>query len=640
MRKIRKMIGVCGARIFEENAMKFLEELKKAGRRQGYFPIAFSANSDSLEENDETFGERQLFELCRCTNLCSLIILTESLKNKGLIQQIVEIGRQRQIPVFTLDGAVDGCYNLLMDYSGGFEKIARHVVENHGVRYVNMLAGFQNNAFSNERIAIYRKVLEENGIPFEEERVGYGDFWERPTRKAVKKFLDNDLPRPEAILCANDSMAIATCSVLKEAGYNVPEDIIVTGFDGVQNGKYHTPMLATCEPDYGDSLDFIFQEIGKAEKTGKIEPCDFMVDFVMTPSQSCGCQPKTYYDRNGIISTLFAEVGDCAWHNIAMNQMVTSVLDKQKILDIAEILPDIVKLWSDHSHFACIKAELLESCEVPAGYSEMVTILRGNNQEFDVPGERFPGADFIPRLEEIIEEGSDTDVLVVRLLNSGRMVYGYIVEGFQELDDRKLQRCNEFAMFLSHSINMVLHNSKLNELNQNLTEAYNEISSLYLQDAMTGVYNRRGFYQKLDELLHEKSNEGKYLHIISVDMDGLKYINDNFGHAEGDFAIITMANAMAQTGGENAVCARFGGDEFVCAILSDAKNVYEKKEWSEKINRNISRLPDVEQKPYSITASVGMACCIVAEGLDAESMILSADKKMYQDKVARKMQRE
>lgn len=639
MKKDRKIIGVCGARIFDQNAMRFLSELRKAGAEQGYFIIAFSANTDSVEDTDEILGERQLFELSGYVDFSSLIILTETLKNQKLIQRIKEIGQEKNIPVFSVDGIVDGCYNMPMDYSNGFKQMVRHVVEEHGARYVNMLAGFKGNSFSEERIRIYKEVLQEHGIPFEEERLGYGDFWDRPSRKVVRRFLHGNLPKPDAIICANDSMAITACSVLKEEGYKVPDDVIVTGFDGIQTGKYHTPMLATCEPDYREPMAFIFREIEKAEKTGKVNPCDCTVEFTITKNQSCGCKPKIYYDRNRIISTLFEDVGDCAWHNLAMNQMVTSTLDKQSILDIAEILPETVKMWSDHFHFVCVKSALLDSYEVPERYSEMVTILRSNNEEFEKPGEKFSVTGLIPRLEKLVQQDSGADVLVVRLLNSGKNVYGYIAEGFHELDDRRLQRCNEFAMFLSHSINTVLHNLKLNELNQNLTEAYNEISLLSIQDPMTGIYNRRGFSQKLEELLNQKINFGKYLYMISIDMDQLKYINDTFGHAEGDFAIITLANVMAQIGGKDTVCARFGGDEFTCAIISDACSEYQDKELSEKINQMIQVSERVSQKPYPITASVGISCCLISEEMDIEALIMSADKKMYQDKMERKKQR-
>lgn len=643
MGKTRKVIGVCGSQVFNQNAMVFLEALRKACEEREYFPLVFCANSDLMDEdevNDEIIAERQLFELCRHTNLCCLIIMTETLKNAGLRRQIVEIGREKQIPVFSLDGIRDDCYNLIINYHSGFDEIVRHVIEKHGARRINMIGGFKGNSFSEERIAIYRAVLEEYGIPFEEERLDYGDFWDRPTKKVVERFIASDLPFPDAIVCANDSMALTACSVLKKAGYKVPQDVIVTGFDGIQNGKYHTPMLTTCALDYEDSLKFIFQEIQKAEKSGKIELCDFEIKFKLVSNQSCGCTPERYYDRNEIISTLYSDVGDCAWHSLAMNQMVASVLDKQNIMDIAENLPEFVKLWSDHFHFACVKEEILDSSEViPEKYSRMVTILRGDKQVFVEPGARFDIAEFMPQYQEIIQVGNETGVLIVRQLNSGTDVFGYIVEGFQKLNERRVQRCNEFAMFLAHSINMVLRNYKVYELTNNLKEAYNKVSVLYLQDAMTGIYNRRGFYQKLDKLLQERPGGQSHLFLISVDMDGLKYINDNYGHAEGDFAITSMAKAIVQIGGDEAVCARFGGDEFICAFLTDSPDICQADEWQRRLNQCIQKIPGAAEKPYSIGASVGIVCQAVSGNMDTEAMIQAADKKMYEDKIARKKQR-
>lgn len=122
-------------------------------------------------------------------------------------------------------------------------------------------------------------------------------------------------------------------------------------------------------------------------------------------------------------------------------------------------------------------------------------------------------------------------------------------------------------------------------------------------------------------------------------MDGLKYINDNFGHTEGDFAIISMAKAMVQTGGEEAICARFGGDEFVCAVLTDTADGDE-DEWCRRINQNIQNISSVPEKPYTIGASVGIVCQAISDQLDTEAMIQSADKRMYEDKIARKKQRQ
>lgn len=642
MKEEKKLIGICGTRIFDQNVLRFISELRDYGNSLGYYVVAFSANNDSLEDTDDILGESQLFDLCRFFNFNSLVILAETIKNQSLIRQIITIGKEKNIPIFCFDAEIEGCYNLKMNYNTGFEKMVRHVITEHNARHVNMLAGFQGNSFSDERIAIYKKVLQDYGIPFEEDRLGYGDFWDRPSRIAVKKFLEDNSPLPDAIICANDAMAITACSVLKEAGYRVPDDIIVTGFDGIPQGRYHTPILATCEPDYGQPIAFIFEQIALANQTNHITPCNCNVEFRLIESQSCGCTPKIYYDRNQIISTLYDDIGDCTWHNLSMNQMVTSLLKIYDFMEIAKVLPESVKLWSDHFHFACIKSELLESNELPENYGQMVTILRGHHGEFAAPGESFPITELLPGLKEFIENDENENMMFVRLLNSGKEVYGYVIEAFYELRDRSLQRCNEFAMFLSHSINGVIHNRKLQELNQNLTEAYNEISILSLHDPLTNINNRRGFYQELKALLSNPDNIGNCLYMLSIDMDKLKYINDNFGHSEGDFAIITLSKAIVsvcQHYHPASICARFGGDEFTCAIPANQTEPYQVETISRDISEAIQLIPDVTKKPYPITASIGLSSCLLTADMDVESLIIAADKKMYQNKAARRKQR-
>lgn len=639
MDREKKVIGVCGTRIFNQIPMQFINVLRKIGLDCDYYTIAFSSYSYFDEDSDDSIGESQLFELARYINFSGLVILTETIKNPKLVQKIAEIGHSKNIPVFSVDGTAQGCYNLTLNYHNGFEQMVRHVIKDHGCTQINMLAGFKGNAFSEERVDIYKKVLQENNIPFEPERLEYGDFWERPTRKAMEKFLDRTKELPQAIICANDAMAITACSVLNERGFQVPEDIIVTGFDGTNDARYHFPCITTGEPDYENAASFIIKEIQRVEKTGVISPVDTAIKFTIRKDQSCGCRPKIFHNINTILSSLSKDVGDCAWHNISMNNMVTSVLDKKSIMDIAENIPEYVNLWSDCFRFACVKSSLMKSCDAKEDCTEMTTILRDCEGKFDKPGETFQITDFVPRINEIIKKGSNVDTLVVRLLNSGKNVYGYIVEGFQDLDDRRLQRCNEFAMFLTHSIDTVIHNYKMTELNESLSKAYEKISNLYILDSMTGIYNRRGFFQNLTTLVNETSNLGKYLYIFSIDMDGLKYINDTFGHNEGDFAIITLAKAITKVSGPDAICSRFGGDEFTCAILADSKELYQAELFSQKLKEAIEQTEGISEKPYEVTASVGITAQKIKEDLNIDTMLLAADRLMYHSKVARHKQR-
>ena len=79
------------------------------------------------------------------------------------------------------------------------------------------------------------------------------------------------------------------------------------------------------------------------------------------------------------------------------------------------------------------------------------------------------------------------------------------------------------------------------------------------------------------------------------------------GHGEGDFAITTLSRALSRVGGKGSVCSRFGGDEFACAILDDRPEQYSAREFSEKLMETVQKMSGVASRPYSITASVGMA---------------------------------
>lgn len=630
----RKIIGICGARIFTENTMNSINSIRNVSMAYGYLPVVFSAISDTEEEDDTARGERELFELIRYVDVCALVILAESetIQNSNLINFIVKKGKDAGIPVFCVGHNIEGCYYLHMDYHSGFEQMVRHIVEDHGLRRVNMLAGFKGNDISEERIAVYKKVLGENGIPFEEERLAYGDFWERPARVAMQKFMDSDMPLPEAIVCANDTMAIVACAEVNARGYQVPEDIIVTGFDGIYLGKYYHPRISTCSPDFVEMADFIINETEHFLETGEIHPKEFSIKFRLEVSQSCGCRPKNTYANNSVMTKLNADLSDCGWHAMAMNTILNKSIQEKDIRVLAAKLPETEVMWCDYYRFACIKAEILKENHPYLGYHEMETILRGNHEVFEEIGDRFDVEQFIPEFDQILCD-EEIELLVVRILHVGKSVFGYTAEAAKELDQRFVQRCMEFSMFLSNAINYILHNRELSELNHDLSKAYEDIAILSNQDALTGLYNRRGFYQEYKHLCIEAATP--YMAVLSVDMNRLKYINDNFGHSEGDFAIVTLANAIQKTClayTEQCVCARFGGDEFTCVLFIDEKDCINEQQFRELIDRYIRETPYVEEKEYPITASLGVYVKKVADVDTIEDVIREADQLMYKDK--------
>ena len=628
MFQTNKIIGLCGSHLFNQLPMQFIQALRSEGLKHGYSIIALSCGTSTVEDTEETICDKELVNLIQHIPLSGIVILTATIQNTSILEHILHISNQKGIPAFSVDGSLEGCYNMITDNVSGFEQMVHHVVEHHGCRKINILSGTQGDPISEERISAYKKILTEHNIPIEEERIGYGNFWDRPTRKALKKFLNSSLPFPEAIVCANDSMAITACAELPKYGYNVPEDVIITGFDGIISGQYHFPVLTTCSSDFEEASAFIVQELENFLENKTFVPKDHPIKVIPQIQQSCGCKPKTIHNLSHVVSTLLENAGDAAWHNISMNELITENLHNDNLYALSKLLPAQAMLWKDHFRVACVKASMLNGCRIEDNFTNMVSILDLRSETFSDENTVFPIEDFIPGINDI----DDTDILIVRLLNSGRTVYGYNVEGFRELDDRSLQRCNDFASFLSYCLNTIVHNAQQKKLADGLRKANQEIMAMSLHDTLTGLYNRRGFYQEMAEILSHEQNLGKTLYLFSIDMNRLKYINDTFGHAEGDFAITTMARAIRKTGGRQAVCARFGGDEFIVTILDPKKDAYSTTQFSQEMCHNIDEAEDVHTKPYQIEASIGMCCQTVTTDINMEAMIANADDLMYKMK--------
>lgn len=158
-----------------------------------------------------------------------------------------------------------------------------------------------------------------------------------------------------------------------------------------------------------------------------------------------------------------------------------------------------------------------------------------------------------------------------------------------------------------------------------------ELRQLSLVDPLTGLYNRRSFMIIVEQQLKiaERSKK-RNMHLIFLDMDGLKEINDRFGHSEGDSAIKEIAALLRQTFRSMDVLARIGGDEFL-VFLQDTpeENI---PAVMKHLRENIEDWNRRCAKPYPLTASMGVAVYDPENPCDAEALVKKADNLMYQEK--------
>jgi diguanylate cyclase (GGDEF)-like protein len=138
-------------------------------------------------------------------------------------------------------------------------------------------------------------------------------------------------------------------------------------------------------------------------------------------------------------------------------------------------------------------------------------------------------------------------------------------------------------------------------------------------------------------MFEKSTRDGTNVMIAFIDMDGLKPINDYYGHDEGDFALQKLAEILSDIRIGNAVCARFGGDEFIMFATDIAEESGPAIE--EAFCKRIAEVNQVIHKPYTLSASIGTIITKAAPDTKLFSLIAEADKIMYEQKKRKKTSR-
>ena len=171
------------------------------------------------------------------------------------------------------------------------------------------------------------------------------------------------------------------------------------------------------------------------------------------------------------------------------------------------------------------------------------------------------------------------------------------------------------------------------ELNQILNTSNLLLEHDSQHDEMTGLLNRRGFFNHAEILLSESASGPAA--VMYLDLDGLKAINDTFGHDAGDEAIRETGRLLRSCIGERGILCRMGGDEFCALVLGDDAVV---ADVTRAVMRALETFNETSGAPYALNISVGSAAFEVGEGTapDLSALMVEADSRLYHMKRAKK----
>ena len=173
---------------------------------------------------------------------------------------------------------------------------------------------------------------------------------------------------------------------------------------------------------------------------------------------------------------------------------------------------------------------------------------------------------------------------------------------------------------------------------QDITErkrAEAAIHTLSLADELTGLYNRRGFLAFCKQHLSSLSRTNKGVAIVYADLDGLKKINDSFGHTEGDRALIKTAELLKETFRSSDILGRLGGDEFTVLAAVDPEDGVENL--IARLEQKFESYNDLKTSPYQLSISLGVAQFDSDRTQTMEDLMALADLAMYENKRRKKV---
>ncbi len=158
-----------------------------------------------------------------------------------------------------------------------------------------------------------------------------------------------------------------------------------------------------------------------------------------------------------------------------------------------------------------------------------------------------------------------------------------------------------------------------------------QLQELAITDPLTGLFNRRGLMTLSEKHFSLALRSKRNMTVIYVDMDGMKTINDKFGHNEGDQALLDIAEILKNSFRESDILARTGGDEFI-VLLTEHTEPEMEHVISTSIQQGLITLANNRQRPYRLSLSIGIARLDPDNPKTIDELIAEADKAMYKNK--------
>ena len=544
--------------------------------------------------------------------------------NKPVVSVSMELGLKNEITTY-------------VDCDQVYDDIVKHFIQKHHCKKIAFLSA--NATISKEaiqRFEAYKKALKSNNLEFDEKLVFDGYFTQETGYQAIAdKIKSKEDLNFDALIVANDNMAAGALNALQEAGIDVPNDVKMIGFDNTSHSYMSRPKISTIDQNIVYQGEVAAQALLK-KLNGEDVPSSIPISLSVIYRQSCGCVEMTdlrqiYKNQNDeVVKDEVSEV-----KGIQGDERFYKLIPK---IDSIYALFDMIKSTNSMQELFYIMKYCLNDSDISKAliyfYSQPKILSKGD--KFSIPSkvylsmfidndkdiQQFSPEIFINPNKQLFPSDylkNEPGTYILQPIYSGEKNYGFMIckltSDYFSIYPLYLKILITGSAYSYEYTQLILNNSSLSVQSKT--------------DELTKVLNRRGFIelgQKSIDLALEMKNTGI---IFFIDMDGLKAINDTYGHKMGDEAIKAQALVLKKALRMNDVVGRIGGDEFVAVAIGMTSDSLPKIR--KKIEKQSASISAEKNFPFTLSCSIG-AIPFTSDKKNLSELLLGADALLYEEK--------
>ena len=629
-----KNIAVLMTGLDSDAQAETLRGIEEYGKAKGYNIVTFVWFTGASDKDKHNKGELNLTNLPDFNLFDGVIVFANAMHrevNKRFIEGILA---DVSCPVVGMGCNPNDASGVFTDCYTAMKKVVEHFIVEHNMTKIHFVKGVEGNPDGEARYKGYLDALEEHGIPYNEERVSHGDFYVTGAEIAVNEILSSNLDFPEAIVCANDIMALTVCDLLVEHGYRIPEDVAVAGYDYTNEGRFHNPTLMTVRSNFAQLGKKTCETLIDLIDGKEVEKEVFLPDEVVL-AESCGCKGNDIVCHNDQAKLKFS--ADITYRR-KMHQVILlekDIIEGEGYENWLEAMKKFVAMIDPPEFYCCINDNFLDSINDSSALSqqdlsveEMLEFSEESNVVLAYKDKQFINKSKFPSkyiLDNIFKETKEPKLYIVSGIHFQERFFGYFVfvESTYPITNPMFIY---FMINMGHSFENIRKHAVINNVMAHLDE-------LYITDSLTGAYNRFGMKRFFEDIKKRCVMARLKMHLSFIDLDDLKKINDEFGHEEGDRVINQTAKILRDNAGKFYV-VRYGGDEFI--VLGNVKNEKEIENFWAKVERDVEAYNEGSRRRAKLSLTAGYKVFEVGPETSLEECISVADNLMYEKKKAKK----